>query len=141
MRTVALNYFWSSEFLNTLQIVGSTSIPYIVLMSKTGVSLEGVLTFVFMGVIGGIVKAKKDLQANPNLYTPVGVLGTDPKEARLYAAQNVAVQKATEQVIPQAANDRINEVANDILNSVPVSDLLKPVITRTATDFLGRLFK
>ena len=59
---VAVNYFQS------MQIVSTTSIPYIVLIAKTGFSVEAVLTFVFAGLVGGVVKAKKDLELSPNLY-------------------------------------------------------------------------
>ena len=59
---VALNYFYSAEFLNTVQVIGVTSTPYIVLISKTGFNLESVLTLLFAGLIGGMAKAKKDLE-------------------------------------------------------------------------------
>ena len=138
---VAVNYFQSTEFLNTVQIVGTTSIPYIVLIAKTGFSVEAVLTFVFAGLVGGVVKAKKDLELSPNLYTPVGVAGTDPNQAIAYVAQNIALEQATREVIPRAASDRINEVANDIINETPISELLKPYAQKASRDFLGRFFK
>lgn len=81
MRKIALNYFYSSEFLNTVQVIGITSIPYIVLISKTGFNLESVLTLLFAGVIGGAAKARKDLELSPNLYTPDGIIGTDKAQA------------------------------------------------------------
>lgn len=92
MRKVALNYFQSSEFLNTVQVIGITSIPYIVLISKTGFTLESVLTLLFAGVIGGAAKARKDLELSPNLYTPVGVAGTNPDQAIAYVAKNIALE-------------------------------------------------
>lgn len=142
---VAVNYFQSTEFLNTVQIVGTTSIPYIVLIAKTGFSVEAVLTFVFAGLVGGVVKAKKDLELSPNLYTPVGVAGTDPNQAIAYVAQNIALEQAAEQVIPIDVQNRINEVANniadDIINTTQIPDFLKPSAKKAGRDFLRGLFK
>lgn len=138
---VALNYFYSAEFLNTVQVIGITSIPYIVLISKTGFNLESVLTLLFAGVIGGAAKAKKDLEISPNLYTPVGVAGTNPNQAIAYVAENIALEQATREVITNAASDRINEVANDIISTTPIPDLLKPYAKKASRDFLGRFFK
>lgn len=140
-RKVALNYFYSSEFLNTVQVIGLTSIPYLVIIGKTGFSFESVLTLLFAGIIGGAAKARKDLEANPNLYTPVGIAGTNPNQAIAHVAQNIALEQATKQVIPSAASDQINEVANDIIATTPIPDLLKPYAKKTTTDFLGKFFK
>jgi hypothetical protein len=141
MHKVALNYFYSSEFLNTVKVIGITSIPYLVLISKTGFTVEGVLTLIFAGVIGGAAKAQKDLESNPNLYTPVGVAGTNPNQAIAHVAKNIALEQATGEVISSAAQDRIDEVASDIINTTPIPDLLKPYAKKTGRDFLGRLFK
>tara|TARA_R110000868_G_C10800053_1_gene756994 strand:- start:570 stop:1001 length:432 start_codon:yes stop_codon:yes gene_type:complete len=138
---VAVNYFQSTEFLNTVQVVGTTSIPYIVLISKTGFSLEAVLTLVFAGLVGGVVKAKKDLELSPNLYTPVGVAGTDPNQAIAYVAHNIAIEKATDHVIPSAAREVINEVADEILETTSIPDLLRPFAKKASRDFLGGLFR
>ena len=138
---VALNYFYSAEFLNTVQVIGVTSIPYIVLISKTGFNLESVLTLLFAGLIGGMAKAKKDLEISPNLYTPIGVAGTNPNQAIAYVAENIALEQAEQKVIPNAAKERINEVANDIISTTPIPDLLKPYAKRASRDFLGRFFK
>jgi hypothetical protein len=143
---VAVNYFRSTEFLNTVQVVGTTSIPYIVLIAKAGFSVEAVLTLIFAGLVGGVVKAKKDLELSPNLYTPIGVAGTDPNQAIAYVAHNIAIEKATEQVIPVAAQNRINEVANniadDIINTTQIlPDFLKPSAKKIGRDFLRGLFK
>jgi hypothetical protein len=123
---VALNYFQSSEFLNTVQVVGITSIPYVVLLSKTGFNLETALTLLFSGIIGGIAKARKDLEISPNLYTPVGMVGTNPSQAIAYVAQNIALEQATREVISKNASDRIIEVANNIAATTPIPELLKP---------------
>lgn len=138
---VALNYFYSAEFLNTVQVIGVTSIPYIVLISKTGFNLESVLTLLFAGLIGGMAKAKKDLEISPNLYTPIGVAGTNPNQAIAYVAENIALEQAEQKVIPNAAKERINEVANDIISTTPIPDLLKPYAKRASRDFLGRFFR
>jgi hypothetical protein len=138
---VALNYFYSAEFLNTVQVIGVTSIPYIVLISKTGFNLESVLTLLFAGLIGGAAKARKDLEISPNLYTPIGVAGTNPNQAIAYVAENIALEQATREVIPNAAKERINEVANDIISTTPIPDLLKPYAKRASRDFLGRFFR
>jgi hypothetical protein len=138
---VALNYFYSAEFLNTVQVIGVTSTPYIVLISKTGFNLESVLTLLFAGLIGGMAKAKKDLEISPNLYTPIGVAGTNPNQAIAYVAENIALEQATREVISNAAEERINEVANDIISTTPIPDLLKPYAKKASRDFLGRFFK
>ena len=138
---VALNYFYSAKFLNTVQVIGVTSIPYIVLISKTGFNLESVLTLLFAGLIGGAAKARKDLEISPNLYTPIGVAGTNPNQAIAYVAENIALEQATREVIPNAAKERINEVANDIISTTPIPDLLKPYAKRASRDFLGRFFR
>jgi len=138
---VALNYFYSAEFLNTVQVVGVTSIPYIVLIAKTGFSVEAVLTLVFAGLFGGAAKARKDLEFNPNLYTPKKVFGTDEKDAIAYVAENIALEQAEQKVIPNAAKERINEVANDIISTTPIPELLKPYAKKASRDFLGRFFK
>ena len=140
---VALNYFQSSEFWNTFQLLGVMSIPYILQISEKGFQLEIVLNWVFVGVLGVLVKGRKDLEANPNLYTPVGVLGTNPNQAIAYVAQNIALEQATREVIPRAASDRINEVADDIINETPIPELLKPYAQKASRDFLGlgRFFK
>lgn len=137
----ALNYFQSSEFANTFQLLGVMSIPYIMELSQKGIKLEIVLNWFFVGVLGILVKGRKDLESNPNLYTPVGVLGTDPKQAQMYVAQNIAVEQATREVIPQAASDRISEVASDIINTTPIPDLLKPYAAKAGRDFLKGLFR
>lgn len=141
MRKVALNYFYSSEFLNTVQVVGLTSIPYLVIISKTGFTLESVLTLVFAGVIGGAAKARKDLDANPNLYTPVGIAGTNPNQAIAYVAQNIALEQATQQVVSKAASDRITEVAKDIVATTPIPELLKPYAEKATSNLFRRIFK
>jgi len=126
MSKVALNYFYSSEFLNTVQVIGITSIPYLMLIQKTGFTLEAVLTLVFAGVIGGAAKAKKDLEIAPNLYTPVGVPGTNPGIAISYVAQNIALEEAKKRVIPREADVRIVEVAASIMDHMPMPEPLKP---------------
>ncbi len=138
---VALNYFKSSEFLNTVQLLGVMSIPYILDLSQRGFKLETMLNWFFVGFLGVLVKGRKDLQANPNLYTNKGILGTDPEVAKAYVAQNIAVEQATASVIGNAANERINEVANDILDATSIPDLLKPYTKKAGSDFLRGLFK
>ncbi len=140
-RKVALNYFYSSEFLNTLQIVGITSTPYIALIAKTGFSLDGILMLLFAGIVGGIAKARKDLEISPNLYTPVGIVGTNPSQAIAYVAQNIALEQATQQVISKAASDRITEVAKDIVATTPIPELLKPYAEKAASNLFRRIFK
>lgn len=138
---VALNYFYSAEFLNTLEVIGTMSIPYIAVISKIGFTWETTLAWVFGGIIGGLAKARKDLEYNPNLYTPVGVAGTNPNQAIAYVAENIALEQAEQKVIPNAAKERINEVANDIISTTPIPDLLKPYAKKASRDFLGRFFK
>lgn len=138
---VALNYFQSSEFWNTLQVIGSMSIPYIVLISKAGFNLETILTLLFSGIIGGIAKVRKDLEISPNLYTPVGIAGTNPSQAIAYVAHNIALEQATREVISKNANDRINEVANNIVATTPIPELLKPYAEKTASNLFRRVFK
>jgi hypothetical protein len=140
-RKVALNYFYSSEFLNTLQVVGITSTPYIALIAKTGFSLDGILMLLFAGIIGGIAKARKDLETSPNLYTPVGLIGTDPAQAIAYVAHNIALEQATREVISKNASDRINEVAKDIVAKTPFPELLKPYAEKTASNLFRRIIK
>jgi hypothetical protein len=140
-RKVALNYFYSSEFLNTIQVVGITSTPYIALIAKTGFSLDGILMLLFAGIIGGIAKARKDLEISPNLYTPVGIAGTNPSQAIAYVAQNIALEQATQQVLSRAASDRIIEVANNIVATTPIPELLKPYAKKTASNLFRRIFK
>jgi len=138
---VPVNYFYSSEFLNTLQVIGITSIPYLVLMQKTGFSLEGILTLVFAGVIGGAAKAKKDLEIAPNLYTPVGIAGTNPQMAIRYVAENIALEEAKKRVIPREAEDSIVRVASAIMDNMPMPSPLKPFAKGIATDFFKGIFK
>ena len=138
---VALNYFQSSEFWNTVQLLGVMSIPYVLEVSEKGLQLETGLKWLFVGVLGVVVKGRKDLESNPNLYTPVGVAGTDPKQAQIYVAQNIAIEQATREVIPKTASDRIKEVADDIIATTQIPDLLKPYAKKASRDFLGRFFK
>ena len=138
---IALNYFYSDEFINSIQVIGTMSLPYIVIISKTGFTWENMLTLLFSGIVGGIAKARKDLKANPNLYTPVGIAGTDPEEAIAHVAKNIAIEQATQEVISSAASDRINEVASNIIATTPIPDLLKPYAKEISSDFLGRVFK
>ena len=88
-----------------------------------------------------MAKAKKDLELSPNLYTPIGVAGTDPNQAIAYVAHNIALEQATREVISNAARDRIKEVADDIVTTTPIPDLLKPYAKKASRDFLGRFFK
>jgi len=138
---VAVNYFRSAEFYNTVQVIGSMSIPYVVLISKVGFTLETALTLLFSGIVGGMAKAKKDLELSPNLYTPIGVAGTDPNQAIAYVAKNIALEQATHEVISNAASDRIEEVASNIIAETPIPELLKPYAKKASRDFLGRLFR
>jgi predicted nucleotidyltransferase len=138
---VALNYFRSAEFFNTVQVIGSMSIPYVVLISKVGFTWETSLTLLFSGIIGGMAKARKDLELSPNLYTPEKVFGTDEKDAIAYVAKNIALEQATREVISKNASDRINEVADEIISSTPIPELLKRPAKKASRDFLGRLFK
>ena len=138
---VPVNYFISSEFLNTLSVVGITSIPYLILMQKTGFTLEGILTLIFAGVIGGAAKAKKDLEIAPNLYTPKGIPGTDPQMAIRYAAENIALEEAKKRVIPRDAENSINRIAAEIMDYMPMPSPLKPFAKGIATDFFKGIFK
>ena len=137
----ALNYFKSSEFANTLQLLGVMSIPYIMEISQKGFNLETILNWLFVGVLGIVVKGRKDLESNRNLYTPVGVIGTDPRQAEIYVAKNIAREQAIQEVIPQAASDRIDEVAKQIINNTPIPEILKPYAAKSGTDFLRGLFR
>ena len=138
---VAVNYFYSYEFLSTLKAIGITSIPYLILLQKTGFTLEGVLTLIFAGVIGGAAIAKKDLEVAPNLYTPKGIVGRDPAMAIRYVAENIALEEAKKREIPREADDRINEVASAIMDNMPMPSPLKPFAKGIATDFFKGIFK
>ena len=109
---IPVNYFQSRELYKNVQIIGTQSIPYIVILATQGYSHEVALGMVFTGFFGGMAIAKTQNDSTENLYLPKAIPFTrNPLEAVNNSVQATAVEAAIKVV---TKNNDFGRIVEDV---------------------------
>jgi len=120
---IPVNYLKSHEIWRNAQIIGTQSIPYIVILATQGYSHEVALGMVFTGFFGGMAIAKTQIDSTPNLYLPKAVpLTRNPLEAVANSVQATAVEEAIKVV---SQNNDFGRIVEDVKKAQNLFNIFK----------------
>lgn len=144
------NLFYTKTFIFLLITFLSGSIPNIVDMQKSGVSLEKTL-YLVVSALGAIGITIDKMEKEPNVFTAKGLGGRDLKDAQANVQKTQATQLQTSMAIAEQSpveisqSETITDALVDAIPQIKVSQDLQPVVdtvqTFAAKSLLKRIFK